>query len=127
LNLELSVMAMLTAEIIAVPYYKALHDATNSPLLRQICRQLLRDEMQHLRFQLAALSKLDERHSPIGAALARLAHRILFAGTILIVWQQHHTVLTAGQSSFRKFWQSNWQYFNHLFEKRRAAYQKITP
>ncbi len=34
--------------IIAVPYYRALHDATESPLLRALRGQILRDEAAHL-------------------------------------------------------------------------------
>src|SRR5262249_39529439 len=75
-NLELSIMAMLTAEIIAVPYYNSLAAATESPMLRQICRQLLRDEAQHLHFQLEMLDQLRQPRSPITNALMHLAHRV---------------------------------------------------
>jgi hypothetical protein len=111
-NLELSVMAMLTAEIIAVPYYKALHDATKSPLLRDICRQLLRDEMQHLNFQMDILGKLRRNRSALGMAAALLVQRTLFCGAVLVVWQQHRQVFHAGGFSFGKFWKVAWQRFN---------------
>ena len=126
-NLELSIMAMLTAEIIAVPYYKSLYDATDSPLLKQICRQLLRDEMQHLQFQLDALEKIDERHSSLVAPIMHMLHRILFAGAVLIVWQQHRLVLKSSRHSFPEFWRENWQHFNNLCAKREMLNQEITP
>jgi hypothetical protein len=118
-NLELSIMAMLTAEIIAVPYYKSLHDATESPLLRQICRQLLRDEIQHLQFQLDTLDHLRQARSPIGIALSHTVHSFLFMGAVLIVWQQHRQVLKVADYSFGTFCQANWRYFRRLVATRR--------
>jgi hypothetical protein len=126
LNLELSIMAMLTAEIIAVPYYRSVYDATNSPLLRQICRQLLRDEVHHLQFQLDALSKLAEKRSSLLSTITHLFHRILFAGTVLIVWQQHRPVLRSAHYTLIKFWRANWQQFNLLFANHSALYQETT-
>ena len=117
-NLELSVMAMLTAEIIAVPYYKSLSAATKSNLLRQICRQLLRDEAQHLQFQLEILGQLRDQRSRITNALMHMAHRTLLMGAVLVVWRQHAPVLNSGGYSFCKFWQANWQHFNRLFALR---------
>jgi hypothetical protein len=120
-NLELSIMAMLTAEIIAVPYYRSLHDVTASLLLRQICRQLLRDEIQHFQFQLDTLSQLRQNRSSVGIALTHAVHGVLFIGAVLVVWQQHRAVLTAAGSSFRTFWQVNWGYFRHLVTTRRQV------
>src|SRR5258708_10077337 len=93
-------MAMVTAEISAVVYYNSLAAATNSPLLKQICRQLLRDEAQHLQFQLEILGKLRQRRSPITNALMHLAHRMLFTGAVLIVGWQHASVLNSGGDFF---------------------------
>ena len=102
-NLEMACVAMLTAEIIAVPYYTALHDATESPLLRQICRQLLRDEVQHLRFQTDNLARLRHGRSALVMALTRRMQRALFAVTLRVVWCGHQTVLRAGGLSAAKF------------------------
>ena len=56
--LELIVTVLVTAEIIAVPYYRALHNATQSPLLRALCGQILRDEAAHLEYQAETLARL---------------------------------------------------------------------
>jgi hypothetical protein len=124
-NLKLSIMAMLTAEIIAVPYYKSLHNATRSPLLRQICAQLLRDEMQHLQFQLDALSQLRHQRTLGNIVVNHSIHCLLFALTILIVWKQHQAVLRVGGYSFPKFWRVNWGRFNHLFEAHAALQPEV--
>ena len=44
-TLEMSIAVLLMAEVIAMTYYHGLRGATGSPLLRGICRQLLRDEV----------------------------------------------------------------------------------
>lgn len=57
-GLELSLRVLVSAEIIAIPYYRALGAATRSPLLRAICARILQDEAVHLRFQASSLSRL---------------------------------------------------------------------
>ncbi len=111
-TLEISVVVLITAEIVAVTYYKALHDATAASALRQLCRQILHDEVQHLRFQADALAKIRQGHSSLRTILAHMLHRVLFGGTLLVVWWHHHPVFRAGKYSFRKFWKANWLRFN---------------
>jgi hypothetical protein len=105
---EMACIAMMTAEIIAMPYYTALHDATSSPLLRQICRQLLRDEVQHLRFQQDNLARLRQGRSALGMTVTRWVQRTLFALTLRIVWRDHQDVLKAGGLSAAKFRDVAW-------------------
>jgi len=50
-GLELCMRVLATAEVLAIPYYTALRDATGSPLLRSICSRILAEEAKHLRFQ----------------------------------------------------------------------------
>jgi hypothetical protein len=45
--LEQVLVVLLTAEMIAKVYYRAIHQATGCPLLRSLCAQLLRDEVRH--------------------------------------------------------------------------------
>ena len=125
-TLELAIMAMLTAEIIAVSYYKSLHDATASKCLRQICRQLLRDEAQHLQFQVETLRRVRRNRSPAAIALSDTIHRVLFGGALLVVWQQHRPVLNAGGYTTRKFWRVNWQRFNRLFAEYDRLHAEVT-
>ena len=117
INLEVAVVVLLTAEIIAVTYYKALHDATQSPTLRTICRQILRDEIQHLNFQSETLIKLRGQRSTIGLWMTHQFQRLLFANTLLVVWIGHRSVYRAGGFSFRAFVSSNWSRFERVFSK----------
>ena len=49
---------LATAEVLAIPYYTALRDATGSPLLRSICDRILAEETEHLRFQAFTFGRL---------------------------------------------------------------------
>lgn len=114
-NLETSVVVLITAEMVAMIYYKALHDATQSPTLQQICRQILRDEIKHLEFQRETLDKLRIRRPRLLRGLSMTLHRILFAGTLLVVWWQHAKVYRAAGLSPVSFWQRCWARFAHTF------------
>ncbi len=54
---------LATAEVLAIPYYTALRDATGSPLLRSICCRILTEEAQHLRFQAFTFWRLGSRRA----------------------------------------------------------------
>lgn len=102
-GLELIITVLVTAEIIAVPYYQALKASTDSPLLRAICREILVDEAQHLRFQAAILAKLRlKRPAWLSAFVGRLEQAFL-TGVCLVVWNSHHNVLRRGGLSLWRF------------------------
>lgn len=124
-NLEVSIVTLLMAEIIAVTYYKALHDATAAPVLRGLCRQILHDEAQHLRFQIDILSRLRKGRSAIGFLLTNILQRILFSGTLMVVWSGHYPVLRAGRTSLGQFWWLNWRLFNRLFTRIELSRSKL--
>jgi hypothetical protein len=103
-TLEISLGVLVTAEIIAKVYYAALRDATESAVLRAICDQILRDEYKHVEFQTEqlALMRLNRRAVPLWMTLA--LHRILFAGTVIVVGWSHRRALARGGYSLRRFW-----------------------
>jgi len=95
LDLDAALCVLLTAESIACIYYRALRAATSSPLLREICAQILRDETQHVRFQSQRIALL-RASAPRLAALRRALHLALYCSTVLLVAQRHRHVLRAG-------------------------------
>jgi hypothetical protein len=102
-GLELSLWVLVTAEIIAVPYYAALSEATASPLLKAICTRILDDEFDHLRYQsdnLSRLRSLRRFHGDFGEWVAR---GFLMLGALLIVWKDHHRLFRAGGYSWTRF------------------------
>ncbi|SDW23423.1 ferritin-like domain-containing protein [Paenibacillus sp. CF384] len=102
-GLELSVMVLITAEIIAKVYYVALERSTKSKTLQDLCDQILQDEEKHVEFQSETLCKLGEGRWSVVNRSYRLAHRVLLEGTLVVVWHQHRSVFRAGGYRFRDF------------------------
>lgn len=102
-NLENSIRILLTAEIIAAVYYKALRDATSSPTLQSICKQILIDEDIHLEFQCYTISHFQSARSRVMKRLHNFKQKILMTGTIIVVWKEHRQVLKNGGYSLFGF------------------------
>lgn len=100
-GLELSLRVLVTAEIIAVPYYRALGAATTSPLLRGISERILEDEAAHLRFQASMLARLGARRSRATEWLAFRLHRLFLVGTTCVVWRGHRQVFQVSRRTYR--------------------------
>lgn len=105
-GLELIVAVLVTAEIIAKVYYAAIRRTSDSPSLIRLCEQILRDEVQHIRFQCERLAQLRRDRHPWRNRLVEFAGRILFSGTCLVVWKTHRSALRAGGLTFSAFWKS---------------------
>ena len=91
-GLELSLRVLVSAEIIAIPYYRALGAATQSPLLQAICERILQDEVAHLRFQASMLSRLSASRPLLADRIVSAIHRLFVLITCLVVWREHGRV-----------------------------------
>jgi len=103
-GLEVCAMVLVTAEVLAVPFYQALRDATRSHLLRSICMRILCDEAAHLNYQALTLGVVRRPLSNKARVICFLCHSMLFHCTALLLWQQHHRVFRAAGWDFRRFW-----------------------
>jgi hypothetical protein len=103
-GLEFTVTVLVTAEVLAVPFYQALRDATNSRLLRSICTRILSDEADHLNYQALTLGLIHSRLSNKARVIRLLCHSALFHCSALLVWQQHRLVFGAAGWDFVRFW-----------------------
>jgi len=92
---------LATAEVVAIPYYTALRQATGSPLLRAICTRILEEERAHLRFQSFTFAKLASGCVPLRQAICGL-HRWFLVATAILVWVEHRFVFLAGGYSAEK-------------------------
>jgi hypothetical protein len=106
-GLELRMRVLATAEVLAIPYYTALRDATGSPLLRSICCRILTEEAEHLRFQAFTFGQLGSRRAAILRTLTRAVHRCFLMATTLLVWTEHKLVFRAGGYSLRELWKQS--------------------
>jgi hypothetical protein len=92
---ENTLRILLTAEIIAAVYYKALYHATYSGLLQQICLRILRDEQMHINFQCFTLAQLRPQGRKLGWWLRQQLHRGLMMGTSVLVWLSYNRTFWA--------------------------------
>jgi len=102
-GIQNTVNILLIAEIIAKVYYRALHHATGSVLLKRICLQILSDEEEHIRFQCDMLKIFYSRQSWLTNLIIRNFQVFLMTGTTLIVWWYHRRVLKRGGYYFGKY------------------------
>ena len=96
LGLVHMVRVILTAEIVATVYYKALFNATFSGLLQQICRRILLDEEMHLIYHCLAVRQLSPQRNALGRWFWRQFYRAFMAGTALTIYATSRRTLRAG-------------------------------
>jgi hypothetical protein len=120
-GLEFSLTVLVTAELIAVPYYRALRDATGSLTLRIICTRILEDETAHLRFQASMLARLASERLPFLTGLISGLHKVFLLGTISVVWVEHRAVFEAGGYDFRRFKELTLREFHEWESFRRTS------
>ncbi|HEX5228153.1 MAG TPA: ferritin-like domain-containing protein [Bryobacteraceae bacterium] len=103
-GLELRMRVLATAEVLAIPYYTALREATGSPLLRSICSRILSEEAQHLRFQAFTFARFSYGRPVLARHIASLGHRWFLMATTVLVWVEHERVFRAGGYSLARVW-----------------------
>jgi ferritin-like protein len=100
---ELMITVLVSAECVAVPYYSALHDATTSPQLKALCRQILRDEAMHLKYQGQTLATLAKDRGFWASSCTRTLHRLMVLTATLVVYAQHRGFCRAAGWSLQSF------------------------
>lgn len=116
MGLKCEITVLVTAEMIALTYYDALANCTDSPVLKSICHQMLHDELPHIMFQSYTLSHFQNRLPD------KLLRILLMKGTLLFVWGAFHTVYQAGGYDFHRFAMENQGYLQqsiYLSERKR--------
>jgi 1,2-phenylacetyl-CoA epoxidase catalytic subunit len=123
-GLELSLTVLVTAELIAVVYYRALRGATGSPILKMICTRILDDEASHLKFQASMIARVASGRPALLQRAVSEMHRHFLLGTILVVWMEHRAVFAAAGYGFRKFKNETLCEFTDWNDARRALMQQ---
>ncbi len=101
-GLELSISILVTAEVVATVYYAALAAATDSILLKSLCRKILRDEDWHIQFQFQRLGLLRWNRSKVQNRFAKTLHGVLLFLTLIAIWPKHGRVFRRGGMGFRR-------------------------
>jgi hypothetical protein len=120
-GLEVCATVLVTAEVLAIPFYQALRDATGSPLLRSICMRILCDEAAHLNYQALTLGLIRRPLSGRAWAIRSLLHSIFFGCTAALLWQQHHRLFRAAGWESHRFWNEARRLFERLQLRIRLA------
>jgi hypothetical protein len=122
-GLEVCATVLVTAEVLAIPFYQALRDATRSPLLRSICMRILCDEAAHLNYQALTLGLIRRPLSARALAIRSFLHCTLFRCTAVLLWQQHHRLFRFAGWDPHRFWNEAYRLFERLQRRIRQASQ----
>jgi hypothetical protein len=94
---------LISAELIGTVYYRALESATGCRRLQVLCRTLVADELAHVGFESQWLLALRAGRGAASRAMTRSVHLTFFAGTAIVVWLTHRSVLRRAGHSGRGF------------------------
>lgn len=135
-NLEFNIQVLLTAELIAEVYFGLLALRCPDPVVQQVAKKLLRDEMGHLAFQRDFLFERLRTLTPAMQRLWRWQFQAIHLATASVVsWDHRHCLRGLGvtPADFRARAARCWQSFQARLERRlqeheagQAASQSVT-
>ncbi|MCJ8329318.1 MAG: hypothetical protein HRT89_02195 [Lentisphaeria bacterium] len=129
LDLEIEIRVLICAELIAKVYYHSLYDASHSPALKTICRQIMHDEDYHVQFQGQALALAKSAKDPMRQSLAHFFHYRVYNAAIAVVWMDHRSVLKSSGLSifgFHKLCMREWQALQSDLKEHAKLFKKTT-
>ena len=103
MGLECEVIILVTAEMIALSYYTALSNATNSTLLKTICTQMLNDELKHVVLQSDTLHRISKNRNEMINKLIRKIRILVMKVTVYVVWHKYKKLFIEGNYEYKKF------------------------
>lgn len=124
-NLEKALLTLVSAEIIATEYYKALSDATQSATLKAICKQILIDEEHHVNFQAYTMRTIYTPRSVWKNVISKGVNLALLGAAITTVYISHKRVFKKSNKSFFQFAFGSLKEFVR-FQSRILKYNSIT-
>lgn len=116
MGLECEVIVLVTAEMIALSYYTALSNATNSDLLKTICKQMLQDELKHVVFQSYTLHKISRKRNKILNTIVRAIRKGIMRITLQVVWIKYKKLFIKGGYSKKQFKEDSVSYLNQSIQ-----------
>jgi hypothetical protein len=95
MGLRWELMTLMTAEVVALRYYRALRDGTADARLRRVAGAILADERRHVPFHVDRLREGFSRTRWPGRAVATAGWWALMVGVALVVAAGHGAALRA--------------------------------
>jgi hypothetical protein len=102
-GLRREICVLLTAEVIALTYYRVLALADDDPVLAATCARILKDERGHVAFHRATLSTEFASMPPAARTAAIVSWRGFVAATAQVVAWDHREVLDLAGVSRAEF------------------------
>lgn len=102
-NIEIWTTTVIIVESFAQIYYKAIADATNCPLLKEICVDILKDEAHHIRFQYERLHQILKPRTMLSKRITFMVYHLLFYIILIAIWFGHRKALRAGGLNYKKY------------------------
>jgi len=102
-GLRREIAVLLTAEVIALSYYRVLALAYEDPVLEAACERILLDERGHVAFHRATLGHEFARMPAAARTTAVIAWRAFVAATARVVAWDHRDVLALAGMSCGQF------------------------
>ncbi len=103
-SMEMWTLTVLTVESAAQIFYQSLKDATNCPLLKEICTDILIDEAHHITYQAERLDTIYSSKAFLLKVWRVAAYKIFFYATMLVVWMAHRRLFKAGGIYFSAYY-----------------------
>lgn len=114
-SMELWTISVIIVESAAQVFYKALSDATNCALLKNICEDILIDEAHHIKFQNERLHIIFNEKGFYNKAISIGLYGLLFFLTIHAIWFGHNKAFVAGKINKKEFMrQMYYKFFNSM-------------
>lgn len=129
-NLEFNIQVLLTAELIAEAYFGLLALCCPDPVVRQVARKILRDEMGHLSFQRDFLFERLKGLHPVTLRLWCWQFQFIHFATAWVVAWDHRTcfqTMAVGPSAFRSRATKCWSSFQARLDRRLAEHKAGIP
>ena len=112
MGLECEVIVLVTAEMIALSYYTALSNATNSNVLKTICKQMLNDELKHVVLQSNTLHRISMNRNKVVNKIVRLIRKIIMRCTVLVVGHKYKKLFLKGGYTYKDFKKNSLEYLD---------------
>lgn len=102
-NIEIWTITVIIVESFAQIYYKAIADATNCSLLKEICTDILKDEAHHIKFQYERLYQILKHRGSFWKTITFIIYHLMFYVILLAVWVGHRKSFKAGGLSYKSY------------------------
>jgi hypothetical protein len=94
-GLKVEILVLLSAEMIAKRYYRALYEGTRDPILTATFARILNDELGHIAFHTDSLHRAFAHLTYPTRQTIRFLWRLFFRSVCLVVAHDHRHVLRA--------------------------------